>query len=206
MVQSLTVALPDDPKEAWSDHVSLTLKLDREILTKAPQPLPKIVRQPPVLPQGDPYIDELCENAMGSKQTPIEMLRNLYGKVYVETQFLHVYVQGSCKATGTKGARAVSAVFWGETSTRNCVQPVPGPEPPTTNRAAVYAVLLAVKAADPNISLMIFTSSEYIIRHACYSAGKNSQLGWICSNGDLLRDLTELLSRRAAPTRFTRVE
>ncbi|KAJ7117262.1 hypothetical protein C8R43DRAFT_820326, partial [Mycena crocata] len=117
-----------------------------------------------------------------------------------------VYVQGSCKATGTEAARAISAVFWGETSTRNRALPVPGPEPPTSNRAAVYAVLLAVESADPEVSLMIFTASEYVIRHACYWAGKNSQLGWSCANGDLLRDLTTLLSKRAAPTRFTRLE
>ncbi|KAJ6477990.1 hypothetical protein DFH09DRAFT_854847, partial [Mycena vulgaris] len=27
MVRSLEIALPDDPNEAWSDHVSLTLKI-----------------------------------------------------------------------------------------------------------------------------------------------------------------------------------
>ncbi|KAJ7200944.1 hypothetical protein B0H12DRAFT_976512, partial [Mycena haematopus] len=79
-------------------------------------------------------------------------------------------------------------------------------EPPTNNRAAIFAALLAVKAADPNHSLMIFTKSEYVIRHSCYWAGKNSQIGWSCANGDLLKDLTFLLARRRAPTRFVRIE
>ncbi|KAJ7888992.1 hypothetical protein B0H13DRAFT_1555280, partial [Mycena leptocephala] len=77
-----------------------------------------------------------------------------------------------------------------------CTLAVPDPEAPTNNRAAVCAVLLAVKSADPNISLMIFTTSEYAIRHACYWAGKNSQIGWSGSNGDLLKDLAFLLRCR----------
>ncbi|KAJ7922311.1 hypothetical protein B0H13DRAFT_1865888 [Mycena leptocephala] len=35
----------------------------------------------------------------------------------------------------------------------------------------------------PDVSLMIFTNSKYIIRHACYWAGKNSQIGWSCPIG-----------------------
>ncbi|KAJ7775563.1 hypothetical protein B0H16DRAFT_1218640, partial [Mycena metata] len=135
-----------------------------------------------------------------------EMLRQLYGPVLIETNSAQVYIQGSCKGAGSNGARGVGAVFWGETSNSNCALGVPGPEPPTNNRAAIYAALLAVKSANPDQSLMIFTRSEYIIRHACYWAGKNSQTGWACSNGDLLKDLAFLLAQRRAPTRFVRVE
>ncbi|KAJ7431001.1 hypothetical protein FB451DRAFT_1067511, partial [Mycena latifolia] len=171
----------------------------------APSP-PRRVVQPPVLPHGDPELDQLCEEAMASRQSPTEMLRALYGDVYVETPYAHVYVQGSCKATGTSNAQAVAAVFWGETSGSNCVLAVPGPEPLTNNRAALYATLIAVQRADPQVSLMVFTNSEYTIRHACYWAGKNSQIGWSCPNGDLLKDLVFLLAKRLAPTRFIRVE
>ncbi|KAF8124870.1 hypothetical protein K438DRAFT_1649201, partial [Mycena galopus ATCC 62051] len=134
------------------------------------------------------------------------MLQSLYGKVYIETPYTHVYVQGACKDTGTESARAIAAVFWGETSNANCTHVVPGPEPPTNNRAAIYAVLLAVKSSNPEASLMIFTNSEHTIRHACYWAGKNSQIGWSCPNGDLLKDLVLLLGWRRAPTRFIRTE
>ncbi|KAJ7704916.1 hypothetical protein B0H17DRAFT_888698, partial [Mycena rosella] len=89
----------------------------------------------------------------------------------------HVYVQGSCKGLGA-GAQAVAGVFWGETSAANCALTVPGPEPSTSNRAVLYAVLIAVREANPHFSLMVFTKSEYVIRHVCYWAGKNSQLGW----------------------------
>ncbi|KAJ7153028.1 hypothetical protein C8R43DRAFT_885769, partial [Mycena crocata] len=143
---------------------------------------------------------------MASKQSPAEMLRSLYGHVYEDTAHSHVYVQGSCKAAGTPKACAVGAVFWGETSPANCAESVPGPEPPTNNRATIYSTLLAVRNADPNGSLIVFTSSEYVIRHACYWAGKNSQIGWSCANGDLLKDLVFLLARRRAPTRFVWVD
>ncbi|KAJ7445022.1 hypothetical protein B0H11DRAFT_1747087, partial [Mycena galericulata] len=134
------------------------------------------------------------------------MLRSLYGKVYKETAYSHVYIQGSCKDTGKNSAQAVAGVFWGENSASNCVLVVPGLEPPTNNRAAIYAALLAVKAADPQVSLMVFTKSDYTIRHACYWAGKNSQIGWECLNGDLLKDLVLLLAKSLAPTRFIRIE
>ncbi|KAJ7921772.1 hypothetical protein B0H13DRAFT_1514047, partial [Mycena leptocephala] len=65
MVRSLSVATPVDPKEAWSDHVSLTLKVDRAILQVVPRP-PKIVRRVPTLPKGDPELDKLCEEVMAS--------------------------------------------------------------------------------------------------------------------------------------------
>ncbi|KAJ6477991.1 hypothetical protein DFH09DRAFT_951852, partial [Mycena vulgaris] len=172
----------------------------------APKPPRKAPRQIPVLPKGDPELDKMCENAMASRQSPAEMLRSLYGKVYAQTAYTHVYIHGSCKRTGTGEAQAVVGVFWGETSATNCVLTVPGPEPPTNNRAAIYAALTTVREADPHVSLMIFTNSEYTIRHACYWAGKNSQIGWSCPNGDLLKDLVFLLSERRAPTRFTRVE
>ncbi|KAJ6617754.1 hypothetical protein B0H10DRAFT_1796790, partial [Mycena sp. CBHHK59/15] len=108
----------------------------------------------PVLPQGDPQMEKLCEDVMVSRQSPAEMLRTLYGNVYIQTTYSQAYVQGLCKASGTDVAKAVGAVFWGETSNANCVFTVPGPEPPTNNRAAIYAVLLAVRGADPDVSLM----------------------------------------------------
>ncbi|KAJ7820855.1 hypothetical protein B0H13DRAFT_1558498, partial [Mycena leptocephala] len=163
---------------------------------------PKVARPPPAMPSGDPEMDRLCEEVMNSKQSAADMLRSLYGKVYIETPYAQVYVQGACKNSGTTGAKAVGAVLWGETSDANCALVVPGPEPPTSNWAAAYAVLLAVKSSNPDVSLMIFTNSEYIIRHACYWAGKNSQIGWSCPNRDLLRDLVMLLQWRRAATRF----
>ncbi|KAJ6457442.1 hypothetical protein C8R47DRAFT_995709, partial [Mycena vitilis] len=205
MVRSLSIALPIGPLEAWSDHVSLTLKVDRAVLNTTPR-IPRVVRPPPVMPIGDPEMDRLCEAVMASRQNSAEMLRNLYGNVYVQTAYSQVYVHGCCKKTGTSGAAAVGSVFWGETSNLNCAHFVPGPEPPTSNRAAIYAVLLAVQEANPDASLMIFTSSEYTIRQLCYWAGKNSQIGWSCPNGDLLKDLTVMLRNRRAPTRFVRTE
>ncbi|KAJ7073484.1 hypothetical protein B0H15DRAFT_792784 [Mycena belliarum] len=132
---------------------------------------------------------------MASKKSAAEMLRSLYGPVQMQSSFIHVYTQGSCKNTGTASAQGVAGVFWGETSPSNRATAVPGPEAPTNNRSAVFAVLLAVQDADPQRSLMIFSTSEYVIRHACYWAGKNSQIGWACPNGDLLKDLVFLLGK-----------
>ncbi|KAK7054062.1 hypothetical protein R3P38DRAFT_2478736, partial [Favolaschia claudopus] len=204
-VRSLSVAIPPEPTEAWSDHVSLTLRIDRKFLQVAPR-LPKVVRAPPKMPVGDAAMDDLCTQVMASKQDATEMLRTLYGEVYFDTPYAQVYVHGSCKDIGSHDAIGVGAIFWGEKSQLNRVDAVPGPDSPTSNRAALYAVTMALRMANPDISLMIFTNSEYCIRHLCYWAGKNSQIGWSCANGDLLKDLVLLLRYRRAPTRFVRVE
>jgi hypothetical protein len=67
-------------------------------------------------------------------------------------------------------------------------------------------IVNAVKSSNPDVSLMIFTNSEHTIRHVCYWAGKNSQIGWPCPNGDLLKDLVMLLGWRRASTRFVRID
>lgn len=124
----------------------------------------------------------------------------------METPYAHVYTDGSCSNNGKPNASAGAGVFWGENSASNGSWHVPGPHLQTNNRAEMYAVLMALTCADPCISLMVFTKSEYVIKHACYWAGKNSQLGWDCPNGDLLKDVIYLLGARLAPTRFIRID
>jgi hypothetical protein len=97
-------------------------------------------------------MDKSREEAMQSQQNLAEMLHHLYGQVFVQTNFVQVYVQGSSKGAGTENPKGVAAVFWGETSTSNCVLSIPGPEPPSNNRAVIYAALLAVKKRQTQIS------------------------------------------------------
>ncbi|KAJ7137720.1 ribonuclease H-like domain-containing protein, partial [Mycena epipterygia] len=138
---------------------------------------------------------------MATKQTPQEKTAALYGGVYVNTASSTVYTDGSCFNNGKPNARAGAGIFWGENSPRNQALRVPGPEQ-SNNRGEIYAVLEAVLQADPRRTLDIYTDSEYVIRHVCYWAGTNADLGWTCINGDMLRDLVMLLRARHAPTRL----
>lgn len=65
---------------------------------------------------------------------------------------------------------------------------------------------MALQGADPKVSLAVMTDSEHVIKHFCYWAAKNNELGWSCTNGDLLRDAVYLLQVRSAPVRFVWVE
>ncbi|KAJ7159832.1 ribonuclease H-like domain-containing protein, partial [Mycena crocata] len=138
---------------------------------------------------------------MASKQTPAEKTVALYGAVYKDTPSVTVYTDGSCFNNGRVNARAGAGIFWGENSPKNQALRVPGPDQ-SNNRGEVYAVLKAVLQADPERTLNVYTDSEYVIRHVCYWAGSNADLGWTCANGDMLRDLVMLLAARHAPTRF----
>jgi hypothetical protein len=175
-IHSLSIVLPVDPKEAWSDHISLILKVDQSILNTVPR-LPRTARPVPILPEGDPQMEKLWEEVMVNRQTAAEMLHSLYGNVCIQTAYSQAYVQSSCQPLGTDTEKAVGCVFWGEPSSVNRVLTVPGPAPISSSRTAIYAVLLAVRGASPETSLMIFTNPGYTICHVCYWAGKNTQLG-----------------------------
>ncbi|KAJ7709560.1 ribonuclease H-like domain-containing protein, partial [Mycena rosella] len=138
---------------------------------------------------------------MASKQTSAEKIEALYGKVLINTPPIMVYTDGSCYNNGKPDARAGAGIIWGDNSPQNQALRVPSPGQ-SNNCGEIYAVLSAVLHANPSRTLHIYTDSEYVIRHACYWAGTNADLGWNCANGDILRDLILLLAERHAPTRF----
>ena len=124
----------------------------------------------------------------------------LYGKVLFETEWDHVYTDGSCYDNGRPYARTGAGVFWGINSSKNKSVQVPGQQ--SNNRGEVLAVLLALLSSDPCQSLMIFSDSEHVIRSLCYWAPKNAEMGWTCANGDILQDIVKVIRWRVAQTMF----
>jgi hypothetical protein len=55
-------------------------------------------------------------------------------------------------------------------------------------------------------SLVIFCTSKMIIRQLCYSAVKNTALGWPGCNGDLFKSIVKMMASRHASTRFVYVQ
>ncbi|KAJ7183424.1 hypothetical protein C8R46DRAFT_846653, partial [Mycena filopes] len=54
----------------------------------------------------------------------------------------------------------------------------------------------------PTTPLIIFCTSQLVIRQLCYAAAKNLNLGWPGANSDIFKDTVKLLSMRPARTCF----
>ncbi|KAJ7162219.1 hypothetical protein C8R46DRAFT_817875, partial [Mycena filopes] len=96
--------------------------------------------------------------------------------------------------------RAAFALWRGRGSKWNQSYVVEGEA--TVNGAGVLAVLCAARDCPVDKSIIIYTSSEYIIRSFAYWAGDNETRGWYCANGDELRDAVEWIARRRASLEF----
>ncbi|KAJ7107152.1 hypothetical protein C8R43DRAFT_905919, partial [Mycena crocata] len=143
---------------------------------------------------------------MDSKQTPDEALDSLWGPLLVESPPVQIYVEGA-SAKGNKSGPAGAGIFFGPHSESNMALRVPGPgRLVTADRARLFAIHEAVRLVPGDKSLLIFCTSKMIIRLLCYSAAKNSQLGWPGQNGDIFKSLVTLLAGRTAGVCFIHVE
>ncbi|KAJ7140774.1 hypothetical protein C8R44DRAFT_542271, partial [Mycena epipterygia] len=69
-------------------------------------------------------------------------------------------------------------------------------------KASILAVLCAARECSRDKNLIIYMSSEYVIRSLCFWAGENKTCGWACTNGDELRDTVEWIAQRRAQMEF----
>ncbi|KAJ7452725.1 hypothetical protein B0H11DRAFT_1741637, partial [Mycena galericulata] len=184
------------PKLSWSDHKATTLILD---IPWEPKHLPPSL--PPPVPPAEPTIlDNMMKDALDSARTAAEQNRCYYGRVTIQTDPLHVYVASSCVAAGKANVRAGSGVFWGPNSRWNKCASIPGRQ--SDGRAALFAVTLAVLSAPVDRTLVIYSSSQFVIRTFCYWTGTNYTEGWPCKNADIVKVTAELLRNRPAGVIF----
>lgn len=161
----------------------------------------------PVLPQSRTYpaqvpgkskspLDELVVATIHDVQTQDEAYEELFGYVTLDTPPVTVYTDGSCHNNGTPAAKATAAIYWGAKSTKNWSDRVPGAQ--TNNRAELYAILQALLHAAPNVSLILYSDSEYALRSVAYWAMAHDTIGWECINGDIIQDICKLIKLRSA--------
>ncbi|KAJ7168126.1 hypothetical protein C8R43DRAFT_876833, partial [Mycena crocata] len=142
----------------------------------------------------------MVRDALDSSRTPAEENRYYYGPVLVQTDPLHVYVASSCVSAGKPNARAGSGVYRGPNSRWNRGSSVPGRQ--TDGRAALFAVMLAVETAPEDRTLVIYCTSQFVIRTFCYWVGSNYTQGWPCENADIIKRTAELIRKRPAGVIF----
>ncbi|KAJ6625098.1 hypothetical protein B0H10DRAFT_1644032, partial [Mycena sp. CBHHK59/15] len=72
----------------------------------------------------------------------------------------------------------------------------------TNARASILAVLCAVMESPADKSLVIYTSSVYVICSFCFWAIDNATQGWTCTNGNEMRVTADWIRCQQAPTEF----
>ncbi|KAJ7864941.1 hypothetical protein B0H13DRAFT_1465569, partial [Mycena leptocephala] len=123
-----------------------------------------------------------------------EATARLYGPVFDSSDPISVYVGSS-----SRNGHSAFALWYGPQCKRNCAFTL---EDSTEARAGIMAVLCAVRDCPRNQDLVIYMTSQYIIRAFCYWAGDNETRGWTCANGDDLCDAVGWLALRRATVKF----
>jgi hypothetical protein len=203
LVRKFEIASPAPLEDDdWADHMRICLTLDATVFTQTPV----VSRQRPEKPNfvGSADVDKLYQETMDSKQTKDEALRSLWGPVLADSIPIQFYVEGA-SAKGNK-TRAGAGIFLGSDSPFNIALQVPGPGQLSADRGRLFAIHEAIRMAPPNKSVLVFCTSKMIIRQLCYSAAKNSQLGWPGQNGDLFKSIVQLLAARKTETGFMFIE
>ncbi|KAJ7077516.1 hypothetical protein B0H15DRAFT_789639, partial [Mycena belliarum] len=139
---------------------------------------------------------------MDAKETDESALKSLWGPVLAKSVPVQVYVEGA----SAKGKKAGAGIFFRSESPLNMSLTVPGPERLSADRARLFAIHEAVQLIPSDKNILVFCTSKMIIRQICYSAAKNTQLGWPGNNGDIFKSLVKLLAARNASTCFVHVE
>ncbi|KAI9679727.1 MAG: hypothetical protein M1822_007333 [Bathelium mastoideum] len=119
--------------------------------------------------------------------------QTLFHKYAGTCRSLAVFTDGACSFNGAQDARAGIGVFFGKDSTYNLSEPLPGFNPPTSQKTEILAVVRAleviyervlptrrgyVRSADPSLSESIFrdithfrtvvvTDSSYVVEVMC---------------------------------------
>ncbi|KLO05042.1 ribonuclease H-like protein [Schizopora paradoxa] len=152
---------------------------------------------PGILNGTETWLDQLVQDALKCRQTEDEQLIALYGPVYCDTAPVHVYTDGSCHNNGMSDATAASATYWGPDCRKNWADRVPGEQ--SNNRAELYAILQALKAAEPDKTLNLYSDSEYALKTIAYWAARHYLVAWDCTHGDIIKDIVLLIQYRHAP-------
>jgi ribonuclease HI len=145
-------------------------------------------------------LDKQFIHVLGATVSSQEVLRDLYGPVYLTTDPIEVYTDGSSLANGTRAAAAGAGIYFGPHALQNAGLRVPGKQ--TNNRAELFAILSAVVVVPLKKSLVIYTDSQYAIRSILDWAPMHSICGWSCENGDVLRHIAAWLRAREAPLKL----
>ncbi|KAF5335890.1 hypothetical protein D9758_017543 [Tetrapyrgos nigripes] len=195
------------PRTEWSDHSFLTLSLIVPGGNMDPLSTPHSHCRPKIFTPLVTNLDFLLNQLLQCPTPTLEQnWEKLYGNAILEPHphpSLFVHTQGSCINPGQPHATASSGVFFGFGSLLNCSNRVPGSQ--SKNRTDLFAVLLALRLAPPDRPLFIHTSSKFLINSLTYWAPARARCGWSCTDSDLLKCITLVITSCSAPVKLIKV-
>ncbi|PBK70854.1 hypothetical protein ARMSODRAFT_853751, partial [Armillaria solidipes] len=91
---------------------------------------------------------------------------------------------------------AAAAAYWGPKARNNIFARVDGRQ--SYIRAHLSAIVLALQKASPGVSLRISMTCKQAIQLVVGSAKRQKACGWRCAEGDLLKQINDLICARTA--------
>lgn len=189
-------------KEVWCDHAALVVYLEApfDVLPPRVQLLPKKLKRM-VLPS-ETFLDKLLIEILDSSSD--DPIASTYGKVYADGDPLEIYTDGACLENGSPNARAGAGVYFGVNHISNSSTRVSGAQ--SNNRAELLAVLVALSSVSVRRCLCIYTDSQYVIRSIVHWGPGSASRGWVCANGDILKDIALWIKSRQSWVKFRYVK
>ena len=187
---------PHEP--TWSDHAAtlICLRLQNTSLdTASSRFTKKHITSEPKLPN-ESELDRLVIDLINSARDEDSQLLKLYSLVYMTSKEIKI-----CIDAIAANSKTICVVYRSHNDPLNRLTTCPGPGI-NLNRAHLFSLLLSLKSAPRRSSLLIRTSSKYIVDAVSWLALKNSQTGWPVPNADMLKDILLLINWRLAPIRF----
>ncbi|KAJ3846250.1 hypothetical protein EV368DRAFT_53056, partial [Lentinula lateritia] len=143
-------------------------------------------------------LDTLVQDALAVIPTTAHAIDNLYGPTLVDNGTLTGYLAASCSCCRNGAMQAALSSYWGVNDIHNACYHISATPKPTANRAILCATILALQAAAqrPEKHLLLYTSSEYLIRSFCFWAADNAEHAWDCAHSDVIKVAVSLLRSR----------
>nr|GAT54355.1 predicted protein [Mycena chlorophos] len=185
-------------QKAWSDHAILSIEV-------ASEEVPQVPRFPPAPPMEfppDTDLDRMAYEAVRAGIDEESKLARLYGLVYDEGRPASVYIASAVTPRPSATRRAAAAAYWGPNSAKNTAACVPRTEKQDQARADHWSLYLAVTAADPTRTLVVYTGSEALMSTYAVAAPEQAADGWRMPHADVVEVVVQHIRARTAPLEF----
>lgn len=193
--------LPHHPN--WSDHAALSLALHYHVtVCEMLAPTKRKARAKVPLPQTPTPLDTLLRETLALVDGHDAQLRLFYGDPWGVPSGLPVFAYiGAAECEDHANTPSAGAsVYWGPHAQANWCQRVPGLQ--SIARASLWAMIHAVREADPARILRIWTPDTHLAHTLCHWAPVLAHNKWSCAHADLIRPLVELIRARGAAVRI----
>lgn len=185
------------------DHATLSLSVSTAIQYTPSSVSNTIPTMSLRTPDGPPTpMDMVLERVLATELDEDKSIEDLYGPMFINTDPSEVYIAcSSGPRTGLVHAyRSGVCCYWRD-GKEHCLV-VEGPQ----NLGLLFGLVHVLQTMSPYKSLLIRTTSDYLIRTLTYDIGKLARQGWFGQHMDIIKYITQLIHDRSASLAFAVVD